>query len=187
MQRVRAWRSAHPGYWKRSQRQTPPALQEDSLRQSVDLKGKSPTLTTLALQDLFGDQASVLIGLIANLTGLAQQEDIVKTGHRLQQLGRDILTGVSGAEGGCDAKTSVGPLSCTLQQAWRIPDHNLASHHGLNTLSFGRISLPIGKALILSRRPSAVAAPADDEATTRCSSLRLGEDMDATRICASVR
>jgi hypothetical protein len=110
VQRVRAWRTAHPGYWKRSQRQTPPALQEDSLRQSIDLKGKSPTLTRLALQDLFGDQAVVLIGLIANLTGLAQQDDIVKTGHRLQQLGRDILTGVSGAEGGCDAQTPAGPF-----------------------------------------------------------------------------
>jgi hypothetical protein len=110
VQRVRTWRAAHPGYWKRSQPQTRSALQADSLRQSIDLKGKSPTLTGSALQDLFGAQAFVLIGLIANLTGLAQQEDIVQTGHRLQQLGQDILSGVCGAEGGCDAKTSVGPF-----------------------------------------------------------------------------
>ena len=68
VQRVRVWRATHPGYWRRSQRQEAPALQEDSLSQTIDRSGKSPTLTALALQDLFGAQAFVLIGLIANLT-----------------------------------------------------------------------------------------------------------------------
>ena len=68
VQRVRVWRATHPGYWRRSQRQEAPALQEDSSSQAIDRSGKSPTLTALALQDLFGAQAFVLIGLIANLT-----------------------------------------------------------------------------------------------------------------------
>lgn len=45
VQRVRAWRAAHRAYWKRADRQRPLALQEDSLTQSIELKGKSPTLT----------------------------------------------------------------------------------------------------------------------------------------------
>ena len=110
VQRVGAWRTAHPGYWRHSGSQGGIALQEDSLAQPIEKNGKTPRLTALALQDLFGAQPFVLIGLIA-LTGLAQQEDIAQTGRRLPQLGQDILTGVASAEGGCDAKTPVGPLT----------------------------------------------------------------------------
>ena len=111
VQRVRAWRTAHPGYWRHSGSQGGIALKEDSLAQPVENTRKSPRLTALALQDLLGAQPFVLIGLIANLTGTALQEDIAQTGRRLQQLGQDILTGVAIAEGGWDAKTPVGPLT----------------------------------------------------------------------------
>ena len=111
VQRVQAWREAHPGYWRRSHPYNRSALQEDSLGQPIENNSKSPTLARQALQDLCCAQPFVLIGLIANLTGTALQEDIANTGRRLQQLGQDILTGVSEAEGGCDAKTSVGPLT----------------------------------------------------------------------------
>jgi len=111
VQRVRAWRAAHLGYWKRTGAQTRTALQEDSLAQAVELKGKTPTLAESALQDLLCVQPLVLIGLIANLTGTALQEDIAQTGRRLQQLGEDILSGAKRADGGCDAKTPVGPFT----------------------------------------------------------------------------
>jgi len=111
VQRVRAWRAAHPGYWRHSGSQGGIALQEDSLAQPIENTGKSPSLAALALQDLLGAQPFVLIGLIANLTGTALQDDIAQTGRRLQQLGQDILTGVASVEGGCDAKTPVGPLT----------------------------------------------------------------------------
>ena len=111
VQRVQAWRTAHPGYWRRSHPDNRSALQEDSLAPAVENNDKSPTLACHALQDLYGAQPSVLIGLIANLTGTALQENIADTGRRLQQLGQDILTGVSETEGGCDAKTSLGPLT----------------------------------------------------------------------------
>jgi len=111
VQRVRQWRATHPGYWKRTDPQAEIALQEDSLVQPAQSKRKSPTLTETALQALLRAQPLVLIGLIANLTGTAQQEDIAQTGRRLQQLGQDILTGGQAAEGVCDAKTPVSPFT----------------------------------------------------------------------------
>ncbi len=111
VQRVRAWRAAHPGYWRHSDAQRGLVLQEDSLAQLIESKREPPTLAGSELQDLLCAQPFVLIGLIANLTGTALQEDIAQTGRRLQQLGQDILNGAKRAEGVCDAKTSVGPLT----------------------------------------------------------------------------
>jgi hypothetical protein len=66
--RVRAWRADHPGYWRRGvQRRA--ALQDDSPAQAIEATGKSSDLAGFALQDLLCTQPTVLIGLIANLTG----------------------------------------------------------------------------------------------------------------------
>ena len=110
VQRVRAWRDAHPRYWQRAGPQTRTALQEDSLSQPVESTKESTTLPSAALQELLCAQPVVLIGLIANLTGTTLQEHIAQTGRRLQQLGQDILTGGHAATGGDDAKTSIGGL-----------------------------------------------------------------------------
>jgi hypothetical protein len=110
VQRVRAWRAAHPGYRQRAGPQAGVALHADSSAQPVESEQKSPTLASAALQDLLCAQPFVLIGLIANLTGTALQEDIAETGRRLQQLGQDILTGGQAATGGDNAKTSVAPV-----------------------------------------------------------------------------
>jgi hypothetical protein len=74
VQRVRGWRAAHPGYWRRSGTPTKVALQEDSMTQATETNKKSANLVDPALQDLLFDQPVVLIGLIANLTGTALQE-----------------------------------------------------------------------------------------------------------------
>ena len=74
VERVRAWRAAHPGYWRRPGAQSTAALQEDSLAQPFETHEKSPTLAEIALQDLLRSQPFVLIGLIASLTGTALQE-----------------------------------------------------------------------------------------------------------------
>ncbi len=51
-------------------------------------------------------QPTVLVGLIAQLTGLALQEDIEITARRLQQLGHDILSSSSHSQRGIsDAQT----------------------------------------------------------------------------------
>ena len=52
VQRVQAWRAAHPGYSKRTAPQVNSALQEDSLAQAIEVKGKSGDLAAVALQDL---------------------------------------------------------------------------------------------------------------------------------------
>ena len=89
VERVRAWRSANPGYARRRRR----ALQDDSSAQLVDQPGKTGSLTTTALQEDSDAQAVVLTGLIASLTGTALQEDIARSARRFQQLAFDILQG----------------------------------------------------------------------------------------------
>ena len=111
VERVRAWRAAHPGYWRRRRVRGPTALQEECSAQPIDLHEKSPTFAEVALQDLLCAQPLVLIGLIAHLSGTALQEDIARTGRRLQQLGQDIVRGTNIAAGAPDAKTPVGPLA----------------------------------------------------------------------------
>lgn len=87
VERVRAWRGAHPGYWRQSGR----ALQERSSRQATDLEQQSASLTVSPLQEFYRAQPLVLMGLIAQLTGAALQEDIAHATARLQHLAHDIL------------------------------------------------------------------------------------------------
>src|SRR6516225_1107761 len=65
--RVQAWRSCHPGYWRKRRR------------------------AGTALQDVLTAQPAVLIGLIAHIVGTPLQDDIVRTPDRLLRLGQDIL------------------------------------------------------------------------------------------------
>ena len=72
--RVQQWRKDHPGYWRRSSDEN---VLQDPL--SADTKQNhifTVELTPHALQDVLLEQRSVLIGLIAQLTGNALQEDI---------------------------------------------------------------------------------------------------------------
>jgi len=74
VERVRAWRAAHPGYRSHPGARSTTALQDDSSVQAIERDEKSPTSAALALQDLLREQPVVLIGLIANLTGSVLQE-----------------------------------------------------------------------------------------------------------------
>jgi len=90
VKRVQQWRKEHPGYWRKASSQNN-ALQEilsenDKRKQKVKYD-----FAETALQDLLPMQSDVFIGLIANLTGTALQDDIAITLGRMQQLGRDIL------------------------------------------------------------------------------------------------
>src|SRR5712692_9783474 len=91
VERVRQWRRAHPGYWRRQGSRVPHALQEDLTPQEPQKQSPNEGLTPYALQDVFFMQPAVVVGLIAHFTGLALQEDIAATARRLQQLGHDIL------------------------------------------------------------------------------------------------
>jgi hypothetical protein len=90
VERVRQWRRAHPGYWRRQGARTPPALQDDSASQEPQKQQLEAGLTPHALQEVFFLQPAVVVGLIAQLTGSSLQDDIAMTARRLQQLGRDI-------------------------------------------------------------------------------------------------
>jgi hypothetical protein len=97
VKRVQLWRQAHPGYWRRKTPiapQTSDALQETCTPQELPTQSLSDNLEmpqASALQDSFFLQPAVLVGLIAQLTGYALQDDIASMLRRLQQLGRDIL------------------------------------------------------------------------------------------------
>src|SRR5262249_53128770 len=93
VERVRQWRQAHPGSWRRQRARALHALQEDFMPQEMQKQLLDEGVTPPALQDVFFLQPAVVVGLIAHLTGLTLQEDIATTARRLQQLGRDILCG----------------------------------------------------------------------------------------------
>ena len=119
VERVQQWRRAHPGYWRRQAPEVltePDALQDSFMPQEMETQSVSEeveqpeagveTPEPDALQDSFFLQPAVLVGLIAQLSGLALQEDIALIARRLQQLGRDILQGSPHATGGSpDAQT----------------------------------------------------------------------------------
>jgi hypothetical protein len=120
VERVQQWRREHPGYWRRQAPEVltePDALQDSFMPQEMETQSLSEeveqpeagdeTPEPDALQDSFFLQSTVLVGLIAQLSGLALQEDIALMARRLQQLGRDILQGSPHATGGSpNAQTS---------------------------------------------------------------------------------
>ena len=88
--RVQAWRSRHPGYWRRARRVGTP-LQDLSTAEPVDSPTESAILARTPLQEVLIAQPAVLIGLIAHIVGTPLQDDIVHTAGRLLRLGQDIL------------------------------------------------------------------------------------------------
>ncbi len=91
--RVQAWRQCHPGYSRNKTASPSTPLQDVSSTQPIDNQKKPPTLKSPSLQESLFAEPAVLLGLIAHLSGLALQEDIADTSHRLLRLGRHILAG----------------------------------------------------------------------------------------------
>ena len=89
VRRVQQWRKKNPGYWKR--KKTPPALQDSSKLKNDEI---SAGYVDVALQDVLNSQPAVLIGLIANFTGIALQDEIAKSIRSMQELGQDVSGGV---------------------------------------------------------------------------------------------
>jgi hypothetical protein len=106
VERVRQWRKTHPGYWRRQVSRQADALQDALMPQPPLPQPLDNDLKAHALQDAFFIQPAVVVGLLAHLTGLTLQDDIAITARRLQQLGRDILSGSPHHTGGIpDAQT----------------------------------------------------------------------------------
>ena len=90
LDRVKRWRAANPGYWRsRNRRQV--ALQDPLTAQVAVNNTNLHPAPKDALQDLLIQQPAVMVGLIAQLTGFALQDDIARAARRMQQLGNDIL------------------------------------------------------------------------------------------------
>jgi len=94
VQRVRQWRAAHPGYWKQPPRKPRRALQETCSAQVAVCEEvaqkQAPQDSQPALQELCLVKTPLLVGLIAQFTDTALQEDIVTYTRRLIA-GQDIL------------------------------------------------------------------------------------------------
>ena len=91
VERVQRWREANPGYSRRKPKTNVDALQDSLNRQHANNTDNNAGFANHALQDLLTRQPSVLIGIIAQLTGYALQDDIAMAARRMQQFGDDIL------------------------------------------------------------------------------------------------
>jgi len=95
VQRVQDWRAEHPGYWKRQSGKPRGALQDTCSAQVVANEGlaekQAPQVSRPALQDLCQVKTPLLVGLIAQFTDTALQEDIATFTRRLIARGQDIL------------------------------------------------------------------------------------------------
>jgi hypothetical protein len=91
VRRVREWRAAHPGYWKRGRARSRDALQDVLSFQVIDKIEDVRRINPGALQDVCSLQPALLIGLIASLTGSTLQDDIAETSRRFIISGQDIL------------------------------------------------------------------------------------------------
>jgi hypothetical protein len=100
VQRVQQWRKEHPGYWRKKSDKTDSALQETLNLQQSENTTDTTDPSFRALQDIIKRQPIVLLGLIANMTGSALQDDIDITVRRLLQLGQDIVHHSTQSKGG---------------------------------------------------------------------------------------
>ncbi len=99
VKRVQLWREDNPGYW-RGKRNNKDALQDRLNPQPIENNTDNVDFANDALQDFLIAQPPVLLGLIANFTGNALQDNMVITLQRLQKLGQDIVTNLTHSKGG---------------------------------------------------------------------------------------
>lgn len=87
--RVRIWRAANPGYWRRKREPLKAdALQDDCVPQVADNQLQIVLSRVSALQDHWITQDAVIRGLISHLTDCALQEDIDRAMLGFQKRGR---------------------------------------------------------------------------------------------------
>jgi hypothetical protein len=99
VERVQQWREANPGYWQSKRKNKQDALQDPLISQPTENNNDNVKFAHDALQDFLIAQPSVLLGLIANFTGTALQDDIAMTIRRLQKLGQQIVNNSTRSKG----------------------------------------------------------------------------------------
>jgi hypothetical protein len=90
-ERVRQWRKAHPGYWRKKKPVGEDALQETCEAQAPVNESVAKARVPDALQDICFLQPALLVGLISMVTGHALQEDIAASTRSFLTRGEDIL------------------------------------------------------------------------------------------------
>jgi hypothetical protein len=96
VERVREWRRAHPGYWRKADKKTSTALQVVSSPEPTVAQPVKRDLAERALQVVSPVQPAWVVGLISLVTGSTLQADIVATHRRLIARGQEILGMVPG-------------------------------------------------------------------------------------------
>ena len=90
-ERVRAWRKAHPGYWRKKSAKPGNALQEISKSQVAQAKREATQDVAFPLQDLLKSQDPLTLGLMMRVTDIALQEDIARMTQSLIIQGRAAM------------------------------------------------------------------------------------------------
>lgn len=103
MERVRAWRKAHPGYWRKQRRALQTVIKPQPDGAQADASGLNPD----ALQTVLLSQPSVLVGIISALTGTALQTVIAEQVQRLHLRGEQILHPKEAMKGAEDDRKDV--------------------------------------------------------------------------------
>ena len=103
VERVRAWRKAHPGYWRRRRLALQTVIKPQPNDNHADASGLNPD----ALQTVLLSQPAVLVGIISSLTGTALQTDIAEHVQRLHLRVEQILHPKRIAKGAEDDRKDV--------------------------------------------------------------------------------
>jgi hypothetical protein len=97
VERVRQWRKANPGYWKRAKKPEG-TLQDLVPSQPIEPQSVAPTTSPAPLQDLVAMQGPLLVGLISHLIDSPLQDLVEQTTLVLIAKGRTILDMRSGVK-----------------------------------------------------------------------------------------
>jgi len=90
--RVRKWREANPGYWKKQKPRSQRAQSADPQKVNPDQRSCNvPPSPLRTLQDFCLTQEPAFVGLISMVTGSTLQEDIAATARNLVLKGQNIL------------------------------------------------------------------------------------------------
>jgi hypothetical protein len=92
VERVRQWRKAHPGYWKRSKSISKPNQPADlEALNPGTISCNAPARDLVALQDFALTEHPAFVGLISMVTGSTLQDHIAAIGRNLLLQGKNIL------------------------------------------------------------------------------------------------
>jgi hypothetical protein len=95
VERVRTWRRAHPGYWRKTPRKPRVPLQDSAPHQTPTnqqvVEGDPQELFIRTLQDIGQVQTPLLVGIMAQFIDSPLQEDIVGYVRRMVAKGQDLL------------------------------------------------------------------------------------------------